>query len=189
MTIRVTVQDGQGRPLDHTVTHEIPLPPASTGSQRRPEVEDFLTRARSKLNEVLLGPESLLSVTAKPRKVLIYWLKQQPYGTASFRIHFGGWTSDVWSPIDVAFVVEATDAEHRQRWQERLSTLVEEGKLPGGTQVSPSGERTVSAGVTFPWSETEALTDNLLDQVCSALLHFHEVTIGPATEQGAKQSS
>jgi hypothetical protein len=111
--------------------------------------------------------------TAKPRKSLEYALTLDDDSGAVFKIHFGGYEKDKWSPILVGLMLGTTDTAGRDAWRQRIEAVVD--RLPAGTRIDNGGPRTVNALTTFEWSNSENLNDMRLSEITETLIQFVSV--------------
>lgn len=178
MTVRVIVQDVHGRELPADVVRDVQDEAAQASRGRLPvreEVVEFLLRARLPLDAALLSIHPDLERTAKPRKSLEYGLTLEDGSAALFKIHFGGYTKDVWSPIQVGLMLGADSPSIRDVWRRRIEAVLD--RLPAGTRIDNGGPRTVNALMAFEWSTSEDLNDALISKITEMLMQFSSVLI------------
>ncbi len=176
MTVRVLVHDAQGRAVPADVVRDVQDEAAQASRGRLPvreEVIEFLRKAREPLDAALLPAHPEMERTAKPRKSLEYGLTLDDDSGALFKIHFGGYEKDVWSPIQVGLMLGTDDTAGRDAWRRRIETVV--GWLPAGTRIDNGGPRTVNALTKFEWSTGEDLNDMLVSKVTETLMQFVSV--------------
>lgn len=178
MTVRVLVQDAQGRAVPADVVRDVQDEAAQASRGRLPvreEVIEFLRKAREPLDATLLGANPDLEPTAKPRKSLEYGLPLDDGSYAVFKIHFGGYLKDAWSPIYVGLMLGTEDTAGRDAWRQRIEAVLD--RLPTGTQIDTGGPRTINALTAFEWSAGKELTDALAMRTTETLLQFTSVLI------------
>ena len=178
LTVRVVVEDVSGSRLRADVSRDVREEAEQASRGRLPvreEVVDFLESARKPLDAALRGVWPDLKGTAKPRKSLDYWLTLTDGSVAAFKVHFGGYERDAWSPILVGFSLGTKDTATRDAWQRRIETVID--RLPPGTKVDTGGPRTLNVLKSFEWSNSTELNDALVSRVTDALRQFGEVLI------------
>lgn len=79
-----------------------------------------------------------------------------------FKIHFGGYEKNVWSPIQVGLMLGTNDTASRDAWRRRIEAVVD--RLPAGTRIDNGGPRTMNALTAFEWSNGEDLNDMLVSK-------------------------
>lgn len=176
LTVRVRVQDANGVPVRAVVERDVEadMSAARGGALPvNPDVESFLTRAKAILDPVLLASGSPYETTEAARKILEYWTTTTDGSRVRFKIHFGGFVRDLWSPIQVGLYVESRSA--RDQWLERIQAALQEGRLPVGTKPAVAGKLTVSALKEYSWSAPVDLSDALLQDVTSSLVRIESV--------------
>jgi hypothetical protein len=176
MTVRVLVQDAQGRAVPADIVRDVQDEAAQANRGRLPvreEVIEFLRKAREPLDAALLPVHPGIERTAKPRKSLDYGLTLDDDSGALFKIHFGGYEKDVWSPIQVGLMLGTNDTASRDAWRRRIDAVVP--RLPTGTRIDNGGPRTINALTTFEWSTGEDLNDMLVSKVAETLMQFASV--------------
>jgi hypothetical protein len=176
MTVRVIVQDVHGREIPADVSRSVQDEAAQANRGRLPvreEVIEFLRKAREPLDAALLPEHPGMERTAKLRKSLEYGLTLDDDSGALFKIHFGGYEKDVWSPIQVGLMLGTNDTAGRDAWRRRIEAVVD--RLPAGTRIDNGGPRTVNALTTFEWSTGEDLNDMLVSKVTETLMQFASV--------------
>lgn len=173
VTIRVRVQDATGAPLRALVERDVEsdLEDARSGAPPvNPAAEAFLGRVRKALEPNLLVPGSPYESTPNARKALEYWTTTEDGSRVRFKVHFGGYARDLWSPIQVGLYVESRTS--RDTWRARIEDALAAGRLPVGTKLTVAGKLTVSALKEYPWSAPADLTDALVEDVADTLLRF-----------------
>ncbi|WP_433931018.1 hypothetical protein AB3662_43155 [Sorangium cellulosum] len=172
------VQDAQGRAVPADVLRDVQDEAAQANRGRLPvreEVIEFLYKAREPLDAALLPAHPDLERTAKPRKSLEYGLTLDDDSGVVFKVHFGGYEKDVWSPIQVGLMLGTNDTAGRDAWRRRIEAVLP--RLPVGTRVDNGGPRTVNALTTFEWSTGEDLNDMLVSKITETLIQFTSVLI------------
>ncbi len=127
----------------------------------------FLEKAKSKLEPEASAPQ--YEVTRKLRKLLEY-CPSAAESRLGYKIHFGGYVTDSWSPIEVGLFVQSET--NRDGWSARIKAAIDAQKLPPGTKMLEAGQQTVSALVQHDWSDPEQLTDDLMDEILAELRMF-----------------
>ncbi|WP_438040202.1 hypothetical protein [Sorangium sp. So ce128] len=176
ITVRVLVQDAQGRAVPADVLRDVQDEAAQANRGRLPvreEVIEFLRKAREPLDAALLPAYPGLERTAKPRKSLEYGLTLDDGSGVVFKVHFGGYEKDVWSPIQVGLMLGTDDTAGRDAWRRRIEAVLP--RLPAGTRVDNGGPRTVNALTTFEWSTGEDLNDMLVSKITETLIQYASV--------------
>jgi hypothetical protein len=176
LTVRVIVQDVHGREIPADVVRDVQDEAAQASRGRLPvreEVIEFLRKACEPLDAALLPAHRDMERTARPRKSLEYGLTLDDDSTALFKIHFGGYEKDVWSPIQVGLMLGTNDTASRDAWRRRIEAVVD--RLPAGTRIENGGPRTINALTAFEWSTGENLTDMLVSKVTETLMQFVSV--------------
>jgi hypothetical protein len=171
LSIRVTVQSEDGTIVPAHVERDADADVAARRGTlpTNVDVEAFLAKARARLAASVLGDASQYEPRGGARKLLAYWLDDE----ARFKIHFGGFVRDGWSPIQVGLYVES--ATQREIWLDRVQRASSRGELPEGTVIRASGKKTVEALTNIPWSQPSELNEALLDRVVAVLLRFVEL--------------
>ncbi|WP_434043931.1 MULTISPECIES: hypothetical protein [Sorangium] len=178
LTVRVIVQDVHGREVPADVARDVRDEAEQASRGRHPvreEVTEFLLKARGPLDAALLPTHSGMERTAKPRKSLEYGLRLDDGSDALFKIHFGGYTKEIWSPIQVGLMLGTDSTPTRDAWRRRIEAAVD--RLPAGTRIDNGGPRTINALTTFEWSTGEDLNDMLVSKVTETLMQFASVLI------------
>ncbi len=129
----------------------------------RDDVRAFLLGVRDRVGAMFPG----ITATANPRKSLNYFETVEGGTKVDFRVHFGGWTKDVWTPIFVGVVLVTPDATGRDAWMKRFKAAEE--RLPPGTATKPSGDRTLDVSSSIEWWSPSDLSDELLNEVVERL--------------------
>ncbi len=176
VTIRVRVQDANGTSLRAQIERDVDADvDAARGGALplNPDVEAFLRRAKSILDSQFLTPASPYEGTAEVRKILEYWANSEDGSRVRFKIHFGGFARDTWSPIEVGLYVESKLS--RDQWHRRIEHEVSRGRLPVGTTIKVAGKQTISALKQYGWSAPADLSEALLRDITEALLQFEAV--------------
>jgi hypothetical protein len=101
-----------------------------------------------------------------------------------FKVHFGGYVRDQWSPIHVGIYVESPD--ERDEWKRRIEAAAERGLLPEGNLIFVSGKQTVEARREFPWKPGD-LTPSLVERVVETLLQYEAALGVNAAGRGSTQ--
>ncbi|MDY0000011.1 MAG: hypothetical protein RBU30_01810 [Polyangia bacterium] len=172
VTIRVKVQDTAGRILPAQVEQDVEadLRTVRGALPVNHDARAFLRRAKEILDPKILVKGSPFKGTKAVRKSLEYsYLTDDEYTLVRFKIHFGGYVTDKWSPIEVGLHVESEG--HQTVWHRRAQKALSSGKLPEGTEISKAGAQTVCALKKVAWSTAEDLA-KLLPEVSNALLQF-----------------
>ena len=168
LTIRVVVQNIAGAevPADVTLAAPAGTEQKAAGSLPvREEVVTFLRGLQTQLDGLLPGATG----TTKPRKALDYWQKGAGT-TVSFRVHFGGYERDTWSPIRTGVSLTALDTAARDQWIQNLVSV--SGRLPLGTKITEAGPRSVDALKAIEWASARDLTDSLATTIVTDFRQF-----------------
>ncbi len=176
MTVRVIVQDAQRHAVPADVVRDVQDEAEQASRGRLPvreEVIAFLLKARDPLDAALLPAHPDMQRTARPRKSLEYGLTLEDDSEALFKIHFGGYEKDIWSPIQVGLMLGTNDTAGRDAWRRRIEAVIE--RLPAGTRIENGGPRTLNTLTAFEWSTGADLNDALLSKVTETLLQFVSV--------------
>jgi hypothetical protein len=176
LTVRVIVQDVHGREIPADVVRDVQDEAAQASRGRLPvreEVIEFLRKACEPLDAALLPAHRDMERTARPRKSLEYGLTLDDDSTALFKIHFGGYEKDVWSPIQVGLMLDTNDTASRDAWRRRIEAVLD--RSPVGTRIDNGGPRTVNVLTAFEWSTGEDLNDALVSKVTETLMRFASV--------------
>jgi hypothetical protein len=144
-TIRVTVEDTDETVLRAKIKRDVEADLESARRGALPinaDVEDFLERAKARLNPKLMETR-VYTVTDELRKSLEYQYVDDDGAVVRFKVHFGGYKRDIWSPIEVGLYVESKGT--RDVWRRRIEEALAAGRLPVGTKLDVRGKQTVSA--------------------------------------------
>lgn len=99
------------------------------------------------------------------------------------RVHFGGYRTDIWTPIEVGVSVVAPDTVGRKVWKEHFEARA--SQLPAGFEIRESQGRSVDFLTTINWADPAELTPMLETQVAEVFTKYVDVLRAVMTSMAA----